>query len=134
MKKYIFALCLGFFVSSTAAAQATVKFGSVPAPTSISVDMNCPDRFALRPADAQEQLRIANEAVGIGQFDQALQIYERLAKIGFSGAMKNLSIMYAEGLGVRKDSTQAEYWQKEAEMAVIIDTVCMNQIHSNEGK
>lgn len=133
MKKHIIALCFGLFVFSTA-AQAAVKSAIVPAPTVISVDTNCAHRFTLRPADAQEQLKSANAAVGSGQFDQARKIYERLAKAGFSGAMKNLSIMYAEGLGVQKDSAQTEYWQKEAEKAVIIDAVCMNEIHQEKGE
>jgi len=133
MKKHIAALCLGLFVFSTA-AQAAVKSAIVPVSTVISIKTNCADRFALRPADAQEQLKIANEAVGLGQFDQARKIYERLAKAGFSGAMKNLSILYAEGLGGLKDSAQTEYWQKEAEKAVILDAVCMNEIRQKEGK
>jgi localization factor PodJL len=133
MKKYIIALCFGLFVFSTA-AQAAIKSAIVPAQTVSSTDTNCADRFALRPAEAQEQLKSANAAVGSGQFDQARKIYERLASAGFSGAMKNLSIMYSEGLGVRKDVARAEYWQKEAEQAAMIDAVCMNGIHSQEGK
>ena len=130
MKKYIVSLCLFLaFVSTTHAAVT-----SATSSTLVSTDTNCADRFALRPADAQEQLKVANEAVKIGQFDEARKIYERLAKAGFSGAMKNLSVMYTEGLGVRKDSARAEYWQKEAEKAVMIDAVCMNEIHSKEGK
>ena len=133
MKKYIVALCLvlSFVVP---AAQAAVTSAASSAPAVISTNMNCADRFALRPADAQEQLKVANEAVKIGQFDEARKIYERLAKAGFSGAMKNLSVMYTEGLGVRKDSARAEFWQKEAEKAVMIDAVCMNEIHQKEGK
>jgi len=130
MKKYIVFLCLVLAFVST--AQAAVS--SAASTTTISTDTNCADRFALRPADAQEQLKVANEAVKIGQFDEARKIYERLAKSGFSGAMRNLSIMYTEGLGVRKDSARAEYWQKEAEKAVMIDAVCMNEIHQKEGK
>lgn len=131
MKKYIVSLCLllAFFATTSLAATTTS-----PAPPTIISSMNCADRFALRPADAQEQLKVANEAVGVGQFEQARLIYERLVKAGFSGAMKNLGVLYAEGLGVQKDAARAEFWQKEAEKAVIIDTICMNEIHAKEGK
>lgn len=134
MKKY-FVLSMLLFASSPAFAGPTVSVSQKEAsPAAISVSTNCADRFKVRPADAQTQLKSANAAVGSGQFDQALKIYERLASAGFSGAMKNLSIMYSEGLGVRKDVARAEYWQKEAEQAAMIDALCMNGVHSQEGK
>jgi len=129
MKKYIVSLCLffSFFSTVVLAADKSTR-------PSIVMNTNCKEHFTIRPADASEQFKIANEAVNIGQFEEARKIYERLAQVGLFEAMKHLSSMYAAGLGVQKDKIQAKKWQQEAERAIMIDAVCINQIHSTEDK
>lgn len=53
----------------------------------------------------------------MGQFDEAKEIWDRLAQDGNTTALINLSNLYEQGFGVKKDKLEAlEYVKKAAEL------------------
>jgi TPR repeat protein len=57
-------------------------------------------------ADFETGLKAFND----GKYENALQIWEPLAKDGLSNAQYNLGLMHHNGLGTTQDYKQAYYW------------------------
>lgn len=64
--------------------------------------------------DAFEQGKLAVRA---GQFDKALQAFQRAAAAGDARAMNDIGVLYYEGHGVTKDYQRAREWYEKAAAA-----------------
>jgi TPR repeat protein len=64
--------------------------------------------------DAFEQGKLA---AGLGQFDKALQAFQRAAGAGDGRAMNDIGVLYYDGHGVAKDYQRAREWYEKAAAA-----------------
>ena len=65
-------------------------------------------------SDAATQFKLGNKLYNSQNYKEAFKIFEKLAKLGYSGPQTNLGHMYADGLGVEKDMSLAKYWTEKA--------------------
>jgi TPR repeat protein len=60
--------------------------------------------------DVQDQMAVAFEAAGRGDYETALAIWGPLAHAGVARAQNNVGACFAEGLGVTRDPALAIRW------------------------
>ena len=71
-------------------------------------------RKAAKQGDLRAMLRLIGSSTSAGDYAEALVWSRKLAELGYSSGQYNLGVMYAEGLGVPKDRTQALAWLQKA--------------------
>jgi TPR repeat protein len=54
------------------------------------------------------------DALEVGSFEKAVEFFEKSAEAGNKMAQHNLTVMYNNGYGVKKDTKVATYWINEA--------------------
>ena len=72
-------------------------------------------------------LKKAVELFESDRFDEALPIFEKLAREGDAEAMYYLGMMYYEGWGVEKSQEEAVHWWKRANRRGSLDAKYMLQ-------
>lgn len=78
-----------------------------------------------------EQILKANKYVQLGEFEKAIQIYTKLAKVGFSPAYTSLGSMYFSGDGVPVDKKKAiELFEKAALGGDIVAVINLGHIYA----
>jgi TPR repeat protein len=65
-------------------------------------------------SDAATQFKLGQKLYNSQNYKEAFKLFEKLAKLGYSGPQTNLGHMYADGLGVEKDMSLAKYWTEKA--------------------
>lgn len=95
-------------------ALAAGTAGATPEPGALGPALLVADASPVGQIDPTRQLRAGNAAYGRKEYAEALRIFRNIAVLGVSEAHYRLGIMYAEGLGTRKNERQAEYWLKLA--------------------
>jgi TPR repeat protein len=65
-------------------------------------------------SDAATQFKLGQKLYNSQNYKEAFKLFEKLAKLGYSGPQTNLGHMYADGLGVGKDMSLAKYWTEKA--------------------
>lgn len=56
----------------------------------------------------------AHRAYGVGKYEEAFQILERLAKAGDARAQYDIALMYLQGIGAKQNPQQGGYWMMQS--------------------
>jgi len=69
---------------------------------------------ALSQGNSASQLKLAFRFYESQNYEEAVNLWRKLAEQGYADAQVNLGFMYANGKGVLKDMSMAKYWTERA--------------------